>query len=191
MALRRHRLTFDQVANAVRRSSLDLPGGSVRTERGEILLRTVGQAYRGADYENLVLWTRSDGSRLLLGDVAAVVDGFAGNRPAGALRRAAGRDGVRLPLGRAERARRRGRRSRLRPARGRLVARRHHADDLAGPVAGADRPAGDHVQQRRRRLPARLRRADALSRHAPRLLGQPGDPDRLSSAPSRSCRGWA
>ncbi len=77
VALRRHRLTFDQVANAVRRSSLDLPGGSVRTERGEILLRTVGQAYRGADYENLVLWTRSDGSRLLLGDVAAVVDGFA------------------------------------------------------------------------------------------------------------------
>ncbi len=77
VALRRHRLTFDQVANAVRRSSLDLPGGSVRTARGEILLRTIGQAYRGADYENLVLWTRPDGSRLLLGDVATVVDGFA------------------------------------------------------------------------------------------------------------------
>ena len=77
VALRRHRLTFDQVANAVRRSSLDLPGGSVRTRRGEILLRTIGQAYRGADYERLVLWTRPDGSRLLLGDVATVVDGFA------------------------------------------------------------------------------------------------------------------
>ena len=77
VALRRHQLTFDQVANAVRRSSLDLPGGSVRTDRGEILLRTVGQAYRGADYEKLVLWTRPDGSRLLLGDVATVVDGFA------------------------------------------------------------------------------------------------------------------
>ena len=38
--LRRHGLTFDQVADAVRRSSLDLPGGSVRTEGGEILLRT-------------------------------------------------------------------------------------------------------------------------------------------------------
>ena len=77
VALRRHRLTFDQVADAVRRSSLDLPGGSVRTRRGEILLRTIGQAYRGADYERLVLWTRPDGSRLLLGDVATVVDGFA------------------------------------------------------------------------------------------------------------------
>ena len=77
VALRRHQITFDQVANAVRRSSLDVPGGSLRTERGEILLRTVGQAYRGADYENLVFWTRPDGSRLLLSDVATVVDGFA------------------------------------------------------------------------------------------------------------------
>lgn len=76
VALRRHGLTFDQVANAVRQSSLDLPGGSVRTERGEILLRTIGQAYRGAEYEDLVLWTRADGSRLRLGDVATVVDGF-------------------------------------------------------------------------------------------------------------------
>ena len=74
--LRRHGLTFDQVANAVRRSSLDLPGGSVRTERGEILLRTIGQAYRGTEYGNLVLWTRADGTRLHLDDVATVVDGF-------------------------------------------------------------------------------------------------------------------
>ena len=77
VALRRHGLTFDQLADAVRRSSLDLPGGSVRTEGGEILLRTIGQAYRGEEYENLVLWTRADGSRLRVGDVATVVDGFA------------------------------------------------------------------------------------------------------------------
>ena len=77
VALRRHRMTFDQVAEAVRRSSLDLPGGSVRTDTREILLRTLGQAYRAVEYENLVLWTRRDGSRLRLGDVATVVDGFA------------------------------------------------------------------------------------------------------------------
>ena len=67
-ALRRHGLTFDEIARAVRQSSLDLPGGSVRTEGGEILLRTIGQAYRGAEFEHLVLWTRSDGSRLRLGE---------------------------------------------------------------------------------------------------------------------------
>jgi multidrug efflux pump subunit AcrB len=76
-ALLRHNLTFDAVAMAVRRSSLDLPGGSIRTPGGEILLRTKGQAYRGDDFEDLVLLTRPDGTRLMLGDVARVVDGFA------------------------------------------------------------------------------------------------------------------
>ena len=77
LALRRHGLTFDQVARAVRRSSLDLPGGSIRSESGEIRLRTIGQAYRGEEYASLVLLTRADGTRLALGDVATVVDGFA------------------------------------------------------------------------------------------------------------------
>ena len=48
----------------------------MRTDGGEILLRTIGQAYRGAEFEDMVLWTRADGSRLRLGDVATVVDGF-------------------------------------------------------------------------------------------------------------------
>lgn len=76
-ALLRYNLTFDDVANAVRRSSLDLPGGSIRAEGGEILLRTKGQAYRGHEFESLVLLSRPDGTRVLLGDVANVVDGFA------------------------------------------------------------------------------------------------------------------
>jgi len=75
--LRRYNLTFDAVARAVRTSSLDLPGGSIRTKGGEILLRTKGQAYRKDDFERIVLLTRPDGTRLLLGDVARVVDGFA------------------------------------------------------------------------------------------------------------------
>jgi multidrug efflux pump subunit AcrB len=75
--LRRHGLSFDFVARAVRRSSLDLPGGSVKTEGGEILLRTKGQAYRGREFEDLVLLTRPDGTHLRLGEVATVIDGFA------------------------------------------------------------------------------------------------------------------
>jgi multidrug efflux pump subunit AcrB len=75
-ALRRFDLTFDDVAGAVQRSSLDLPGGSVKTRGGEILLRTRGQAYRGPEFEALPLRTLPDGTRLALGDVAVVVDGF-------------------------------------------------------------------------------------------------------------------
>ena len=72
-ALRRYQLSFDQVAQAVRRSSLDLPGGSVRTEGGEILLRAKGQAYLGREFEELVLLSRQDGTRIVLGDIATVV----------------------------------------------------------------------------------------------------------------------
>ena len=75
-ALRQWGLTFDQIANAVRRFSIDLPGGSVKTATGEILLRTKGQAYTGRDFERLPLLTRPDGTRIYLSDVANVVDGF-------------------------------------------------------------------------------------------------------------------
>ena len=61
----------------MRRRSFDLPGGSVKTEGGEILLRTKGQAYRGADFEGILLRSRRDGTQLWLRDAAPVVDGFA------------------------------------------------------------------------------------------------------------------
>ena len=76
-ALRRWGLTFQQVADAIRRSSLDLPGGKVETSGGEVLLRTEGQAYVGREFEDLPLVTLVDGSRIRVGDVATVVDGFA------------------------------------------------------------------------------------------------------------------
>jgi multidrug efflux pump subunit AcrB len=75
-ALRRYGLGFDAVARAVRRSSLDLPGGSIKSRAGEVLLRTKGQAYYGADFARLPVLARDDGTRLTLGDIATVVDGF-------------------------------------------------------------------------------------------------------------------
>ena len=63
-ALRRHGLSFQQVADAVGRSSLDLPGGAVKTDGGEILLRTKGQMYRGREFEDIVVLTRPDGTRV-------------------------------------------------------------------------------------------------------------------------------
>ena len=75
-ALRRHALTFDEVVAAVRHGSLDRPGGSIKTTGGEILLRTKGQAYVGPEFEKIVLRTQADGTRLLLSDVASVVDAF-------------------------------------------------------------------------------------------------------------------
>ncbi|HIL98532.1 MAG TPA: efflux RND transporter permease subunit, partial [Pseudomonadales bacterium] len=74
--LRQYNLTLTSITNAIRRSSFNLPGGSIKTEGGEILLRSQGQAYRGVEFEDIVVITRSDGTNLTVGDIATVKDAF-------------------------------------------------------------------------------------------------------------------
>lgn len=73
--LERYGLTFDEVVDAVRSHSRDVPGGSIKTSSGEILLRSKGQAYVGEDFARIPIRSM-DGWRLTVGDVANVVDGF-------------------------------------------------------------------------------------------------------------------
>lgn len=76
LALRKYGLTFDDVVEAVRRTSVDIPGGSIRSRGGEILLRTTGKAYTGADFAAVPVLTASDGTILRVRDLATVDDGF-------------------------------------------------------------------------------------------------------------------
>ncbi len=75
--LRQYGLTLDQVAAVIRAWSVDLPGGNIRSEGGNIRLRTKGQAYTGEEFEQIVLISREDGTRIRLGDIATIKDGFA------------------------------------------------------------------------------------------------------------------
>ncbi|MGJ8663822.1 MAG: efflux RND transporter permease subunit, partial [Marinicella sp.] len=74
--LRKYQITFDEIARALRNASIDLPGGSIKTDRGDVLLRSVGQSYTGADFAQTVIRTNPDGSRLMLSDMADIKDGF-------------------------------------------------------------------------------------------------------------------
>ena len=74
--LRQYGLTMSEISQAIRNSSVDLPGGSIRSAGGDILLRTEGQVYTGQEFADLVLRTFPDGTRLTLGDIATVQDGF-------------------------------------------------------------------------------------------------------------------
>ena len=74
--LREYGITFTQVALAVQNSSIDLPGGSIRAQDGDILLRTKGQAYTADDFAQIVVETRADGSRIMLPQVATINDDF-------------------------------------------------------------------------------------------------------------------
>ncbi len=77
--LHKYGLTLRQVADVIARSSVNLPGGAIRSDTGDILLRTQGQAYRQHEFENIVLLSETDGTRLTLGDVATIRDGLEEN----------------------------------------------------------------------------------------------------------------
>ena len=74
--LRQYGLTLDQVSRAIAQASLDLPGGTIRADSGEILLRTKGQVYSGDEYRDIVVRSYPDGTQLRLGDIATVRDDF-------------------------------------------------------------------------------------------------------------------
>lgn len=74
--LQKYDLTLAEVAQAISRGSLDLPAGSIRSEAGDIQVRTKGQAYVGRDFEDIVVRTNPDGTRVLLNEIADINDGF-------------------------------------------------------------------------------------------------------------------
>ena len=78
--LRQYGMSFDELAIAIRKSSVDLPGGSIKVERGgEVLLRTKGQAQEVVDFEQIILRTLPDGTQIKLGQVANIIDGLEEN----------------------------------------------------------------------------------------------------------------
>ncbi len=74
--LERYGLTFREIVDAIRRSSVDLPAGSIKTRGGEIMLRTKGQAYVAEDFAGINIISTLDGTRLPLGEIAHIRDGF-------------------------------------------------------------------------------------------------------------------
>jgi multidrug efflux pump subunit AcrB len=74
--LQAYGLTLSQVTQAVRANSLDLPGGSVKTDVGEILVRTKGQLYTGQEFGRIVVITAPDGTAVTLDRIATIKDGF-------------------------------------------------------------------------------------------------------------------
>ena len=74
--LRAYGITLEQVSRAIRQSSFDMPGGSIRSRSGEILIRTTGQAYYGEEFADVVVLTRNDGTRVMLSDIAEIRDTF-------------------------------------------------------------------------------------------------------------------
>jgi len=74
--LREYGLGFNDVAQAVRSHSRNMSAGQIRAENGYINLRVENQAYRGHEFERIPVITLADGTKVLLGEIATINDGF-------------------------------------------------------------------------------------------------------------------
>lgn len=74
--LRELNLSLSDIAHAVRANTLDFPAGSIRTDRGELILRSLGKRYEAADLADIPVANSLQGGEILLGEIATLIDGF-------------------------------------------------------------------------------------------------------------------
>jgi multidrug efflux pump subunit AcrB len=74
--LQQYGLSLAQVAMAIQQQSRDISAGSLKSQGGEILIRSSGQAYSKVEFETIPVLSRIDGSVVRVADLAVVNDGF-------------------------------------------------------------------------------------------------------------------
>lgn len=75
--LRVHGLTLEQIAQKVSQTSLQLPGGGVKTATGEVLVRTDERREDELGFAEIPVVTGPAGTEIRLGDIAVVREKFA------------------------------------------------------------------------------------------------------------------
>ena len=70
--MRRYGISFEQVTQAIRRSSLNLAAGSIEGDRGTIQLQARAQSYSEEDFREIVISSPPDGAIVRIRDVALV-----------------------------------------------------------------------------------------------------------------------
>lgn len=73
-------LTTGAVADVIEASAQDLPGGGVRTPGGEVLLRSSERRDFASAYADIPLVSTVDGTKIRVGDIARITDGFEDRR---------------------------------------------------------------------------------------------------------------
>ncbi|MBQ4834030.1 efflux RND transporter permease subunit [Pseudoalteromonas sp. MMG010] len=74
--LRQYNLSLADIATAISKSSSDISAGNLKTEGGEVLISSKGQAYRKDEFAKIVVKNQSDGTVIRLGDIAKISDDF-------------------------------------------------------------------------------------------------------------------
>jgi multidrug efflux pump subunit AcrB len=74
--LRAYGLTLEQIAQTIRRAAVELPGGSIKTDSGDVLVRMTERRDFGPEFGRIPIITTNDGTQVMLAEIAEVEDGF-------------------------------------------------------------------------------------------------------------------
>jgi multidrug efflux pump subunit AcrB len=74
--LRTHGLTLDEIARSVSRGAVEIPGGAIKTEGGDVLVRVSERRDYGSEFGRIPVISSADGTEVLLEDIAVIRDDF-------------------------------------------------------------------------------------------------------------------
>ncbi|MCG8568465.1 MAG: efflux RND transporter permease subunit, partial [Desulfobacterales bacterium] len=74
--LRAYGLSFDEVAAAVRKNSMNLGAGQLKSKAGSITIQSREQKYHGREFEGIVVRSSNQGGLVRIKDIARVRDGY-------------------------------------------------------------------------------------------------------------------
>lgn len=74
--LRRYGLTFQDLVRIIRTTSVNITGGELRTDSGHIIMSTLAKRVHAAEFADVVVISKPDGTLVRLGDVAELRDGL-------------------------------------------------------------------------------------------------------------------
>jgi len=75
--LRNLGLTLDRIARTVSAASVEVPGGAIRTEGGDVLVRVSERRDLAKEFGRIPVMSAQDGTEILLEDIAVIRDDFA------------------------------------------------------------------------------------------------------------------
>ncbi len=78
--LEKYQLSLSDIVTKIQQSSLTFKAGSLKTQGAEISLRADSQAYHYNDFARISILKNSNGSQLMLSDIAQIVDAYAENQ---------------------------------------------------------------------------------------------------------------
>ena len=71
-SLLRHNINFDAISTAIKLSNIDISGGSIKTQKDEIIIRSNNKNTNTAGVENIVIFSDRNGDIVRLKDIAKV-----------------------------------------------------------------------------------------------------------------------